>query len=289
MKSTDETASPEQRAGADPMQPASPESGLVRKAPIALQMWSVREDARRDFPAALRQIAALGYAGVEHVHSLGYGGLPAREVRVLLEELGLGTAGGHVELTEWEADTEGILAYHRELEARHVAVSWVQLERRRDQAAYLQMAQSLRTIAARCRDEGLQLVYHHHDFEFVRFDGQYALDLLLERVGPELLQVEVDVHWVARGGDNPVAYLRKVSERCPLVHFKDLNPAWAAIQDHADPRPFTEVGTGAIDFPAVARAAAHAQWWIVEQDFCSGSPWESARRSLENLQKLGLA
>jgi sugar phosphate isomerase/epimerase len=99
------------------------------------------------------------------------------------------------------------------------------------------------------------------------------------------------------GGDDPVAYLRKVSERCPLVHFKDLNPAWGAIQDHADPRPFTAGtaseargrGTGMIDFPAVARAVEHAQWWIVEQDFCAGPAWESARRSLENLRGMGLA
>jgi sugar phosphate isomerase/epimerase len=271
------------------MMPSSVGSGPVRNAPVALQMWTVRQEARQDFPGTLRRIAALGYAGVEHVHSLGYGGLPARQVRALMEELGLGTAGGHVELAEWEADIGGIIADHCDLGARHVAVSWVQPERRRDEAAYLQMAESLRTIATRCRDRGLQLVYHHHDFEFVRFGGQYALDLLLERVGPELLQVEVDVHWVARGGDDPVAYLRKVSERCPLVHFKDLNPVWAGIRDHADPRPFTEVGTGMIDFQAVARAAGHALWWIVEQDYCAGSPWESVRRSLENLRAMGLA
>lgn len=212
-----------------------------------------------------------------------------------MEDLGLRTAGCHVELGEWEADLDRILAYQAGLGTRHVAVSWVEPERRRDEAAYLQMAESLRSIAARCRDAGMQLLYHHHDYEFVRFGGQYALDLLLERVGPELLQVEVDVHWVARGGPgsayrhDPVAYLRKVSERCPLVHFKDLHPAFAAIQDHADPRPFTEVGTGMIDFPAVARAAEHAQWWIVEQDYCAGSAWESARRSLENLRAMGLA
>jgi sugar phosphate isomerase/epimerase len=256
---------------------------------VALQLWTVREEARRDFAGTLRQAAALGYAGVEHVHSLGYGGLPAEGVRALMEALELGTAGCHVELAEWEADIDRILAYQRDLGTRHVAVSWVEPKRRRDQAAYLEMAESLRRIGARCRDLGMQLVYHHHDFEFVRFGGQYALDLLLERVGPELLQVEVDVHWVARGGDDPVAYLRKVGERCPLVHFKDLHPAWGGSRDHADPRPFTEVGAGSIDFPAVAAAARHARWWIVEQDFCAGPVWESARRSLENLRAMGLA
>ncbi len=57
------------------------ETGPVKNAPVALQLWTVREEARRDFPGTVRQAAALGYAGVEHVHSLGYGGLPARQVR----------------------------------------------------------------------------------------------------------------------------------------------------------------------------------------------------------------
>jgi sugar phosphate isomerase/epimerase len=165
------------------MQPSSIKDGPVKKAPVALQLWTVREEARRDFAGTLRQAAALGYAGVEHVHSLGYGGLSARQVRAMMDDLGLRTAGCHVELTEWEADLDRIVAYQCDLGTRHVAVSWVPPERRRDEAAYLQMADSLRGIAARCRDQGMQLVYHHHDYEFVRFGGQYALDLLLEADG----------------------------------------------------------------------------------------------------------
>jgi sugar phosphate isomerase/epimerase len=125
------------------MQPSSVKNGPVRNAPVALQLWTVRQEARQDFPGTLRQAAALGYAGVEHVHSLSYGGLPARQVRALMEDLGLGTAGCHVELTEWEADMDRILAYQSDLGTRHVAVSWVEPERRRDEAAYVQMAESL--------------------------------------------------------------------------------------------------------------------------------------------------
>ena len=270
-------------------QGAPPPANAPGKTPVALQLWTVRHEARRDFAGTLRQVAALGYAGVEHVHSLGYGGLAARQVRALMGELGLGTAGGHVELSEWEADMEAILDYHAGLGARHVAVSWVPAERRRDESAYVQMADALRHIGARCRDRGIRLVYHHHDFEFVRFGGRYALELLLERVPPELLGVEVDVHWARRAGEDPATFLGRVGGRCALVHFKDLSRAWAGSTDHADPEPFTEVGTGIIDFGAVARASAHVPWRIVEQDFCAGSAWDSARRSLENLRQMGLA
>lgn len=257
--------------------------------PIALQMWTVREEAQRDFSDALEKIARLGFAGVEQVNLLGYGGLSLAQVRTRMEDLELKTAGVHFTLDEWEADADGAIAVLKALGARYGAVSWIAPERRKDEAAYRQAAESIRNIAIKCDHNGLKLLYHHHDYEFVRFNGQIALDLIGEIVGPELLGVEVDVHWVKRSGEDPVAYLSKVGARCPLVHFKDLDPRYASVTDHTDGRAFTPVGTGCLDFPAIANAASHAEWYIVEQDYCEGDPFESVRISLENLKRMGLA
>src|SRR5579859_7266431 len=115
--------------------------------PVALQMWTVREAAQRDFVGTLEKIAGSGFAGVEHVHSLGYGGLPAAQVRARMSDLGLRTTGSHVTLQEWEADAEGVIAFQQELGTHYVAVSWVEPARRKDEAAYRQMADSLKRIA----------------------------------------------------------------------------------------------------------------------------------------------
>ncbi len=257
--------------------------------PIALQMWTVRDAAQRDFVGTLEKIAQLGYTGVEQVHLLGYGGLLPEQIRARMEELGLRTAGVHISLDEWEADTDGMIASVQALGTRYAAISWLAPERRRDETAYRQTAESIRRIATQCAGSGLKLLYHHHDFEFVQFDGEYALDLISEIVGPELLGVEVDVHWASRSGVDPVAYLRKVGPRCPLVHFKDLNPAYAASTDHEALHAFTPIGTGCLDFKAIAEAAQYAEWYIVEQDYCEGDPFESARLSLEYLKQVELA
>jgi sugar phosphate isomerase/epimerase len=256
--------------------------------PVALQMWTVREAAQRDFLGTLEQIARSGYAGVEQVHSL-YGGLSAAQVRTRMADLGLQTVGAHLTLGEWEADPEGMVAFCSELNTRYAVVAWLEPERRKDEAAYRQAAESIRRLVPLCERSGLKLLYHHHDYEFVRFNGQYALDLLGELVGPEHLGVEVDVHWVKRGGEDPVAYLRKVGPRCPLVHLKDLAPEALQTTDHQDARAFTPIGAGILDFPAIAEAARYAEWYIVEQDYSPGDPFESARISLENLKKMGLA
>ncbi len=257
--------------------------------PLALQMWTVREEAHRDFSGTLERISNLGFSGVEQVHGIGYGGLSAAQVRARMMDLGLQTAGVHVTLQEWEADAEHVIASVQELGTRYAAVSWVEPERRVDEAAYRQMGESIKRIAALCEQAGLKLLYHHHDYEFVRFHGQIALDLLGEIVGPEHLGVEVDVHWVKRAGDDPVDYIRKMGPRCPLVHFKDISPHAVNTTDHDDASAFTPVGTGCLDFRAIAEAARYAEWYIVEQDYCEGDPFDAARISLENLKQMGLA
>ncbi len=257
--------------------------------PVALQMWTVRQQAQRDFPGTLGRIAGLGYAGVEHVHSLGYGGLSAAQVQTRMAGLGLQTAGVHISLEEWAADPEGMIAFCKELGTRYVAIAWIEPERRKDEAAYRQTARLIQPIASQCERSGLKLLYHHHDFELARFNGQYALDMLSEIVGPEHLGVEVDVHWMKRAGADPIAYLCKVGPRCPLVHFKDVTPEGLQTTDHSETRAFTPVGTGSLDFQAIAEAAPYAEWYIVEQDNCQGDPFESARISLENLRTMGLA
>jgi len=257
--------------------------------PIALQLWTVRQHAQEDFLGALRQAAALGFRGVEQVHAFGYGGLPAHQLRTYMTDLGLQSAGTHVSLQEWEADAEKILDYQQELGVRYVAVSWLEPERRQDEATYRQSAASIRAIAEQCEARNLQLLYHHHDFEFVRFGDQTALELITEIVGPERLGIEVDVHWVRRAGEDPVAFLRQMGPRCPLVHFKDVPEHALHTQDHDDPATFTPLGTGLLDFLALAEAASFAQYYIVEQDYCQGDPWDSARSSLAYLQQQGLA
>jgi hypothetical protein len=95
---------------------------------------------------------------------------------------------------------------------------------------YRRLADLLGRIGRRCRDAGARLSYHNHAFEFVRLPADeptaagttaFALDLLLGWTDPELVKWEPDVYWIARAGEDPVAYLDAYAGRCPLVHLKD--------------------------------------------------------------------
>ena len=247
----------------------------MAKTPIGLQLFTVRDLLQEDFVGTLEKVAELGYDGVEFA---GYGDLTPTELKKVLDDLGLKAAGAHVPLEMLESDLDRVIEYHQTLESKFVSCPYVVEERRNDWPA---IAQSLAKIAPRLKENGIQLLYHNHDFEFEKIDGQYVLDYLFSTLGSDLMQAELDIYWVTRAGEDPAAYIEKYSGRVPIVHLKDM-----ADDEN---RSFAEVGEGIIDLePIFAAAEANGvEWYIVEQDICQRPPLESAKLSLENLRRMG--
>lgn len=245
--------------------------------PVALQLYTVREDTARDFAGTVRQVAALGYAGVEFA---GYGGLAPDAVRALLDETGLQAASAHVSLDVVEGGMAGAAEDAAAIGCRYLALAWLPEERRNPQALR-ELAPRLNQAGRLCREQGIRFGYHNHDFEFRRADGAYLLDILLDATDPDLVALELDVYWAAYAGVDPIAYIRQRAGRVPLVHLKDLAPD----------RSFANVGDGTLDIPAICATAQQegAAWYIVEHDRPPAGGLASARRSLENLRALGLA
>jgi len=244
--------------------------------PIALQLYTLREEMAQDFEGVLRQVAELGYVGVELA---GTGGRSAAEVRALLDKYGLKASSAHVPLEVLESDLNKAIEEAKTIGYSIIAVPFLMPNRRGDRDGYLKLAALLDSIGAELKKHGLQLAYHNHDFEFVQFDGEYALDLIYANTDPENLKVELDVYWVQYAGVDPVAYVRKYADRTPLIHLKDMT--------NDEERFFAEVGEGTVDIDGVIAAATGAEWLIVEQDRSRRSPLESVKISIDNLRAKG--
>ena len=188
------------------------------KVPIALQLYTVRDDCGQDFRGTLKSVAAIGYAGVELT---GDGGLPAPELNNLLLDLNLKVAGCHVSLANLENDLNAALDLSEAVGNKRVVCPWLPPERRTSEDDYRHLAHSLTKIGLECRERGFQLYYHHHDFEFTKFNGKYALDLLFGLVGDNLLRAELDTYWIEVAGENAADFIRKYRDRVDLVHLKD--------------------------------------------------------------------
>lgn len=245
--------------------------------PIAAQLYTVREASTQDFPGALRRVAELGYTGVELAGTFG---LTTTELAQTLNGLGLKCVSAHVPLANLRQNLSGEIEKYLAVGAEFIACPWLPPEQRNGEADYRALAEELNRMGEVCRGSGLQLCYHHHDFELVQFNGKYGLDILLEESEPNNLQLEADTYWLQFAGEDPAAYLRRWLGRVPLIHLKDMTST--------QPATFAEVGTGILDWPPIFEAArvAGTQWYIVEQDTCPGDPFESLRISLERLRAI---
>jgi sugar phosphate isomerase/epimerase len=216
-------------------------------------LYSVRQASAADFSSVLREVASMGYEGVELFDLHGH---DPETVAGWLGELGLVAVGRHASLEAIETELPALAAEASALGWNRLSISWVD-PARLDTATLARIA----TAASAVAEQGLQLGYHNHDAEI----EQGFLDRL-----PASVFVELDTGWTWYAGADPVAYLG----RGPLVHIKDFR----VRGEHS----FCPVGDGAVGFERIvpAAVAAGAEWLIVEQDQPVDTELADARRSL---------
>ncbi|MBQ7591599.1 MAG: sugar phosphate isomerase/epimerase [Clostridia bacterium] len=271
----------------------------MKKLPIGIQVYSVRNEASADLEGTLAKIRDLGYDGVEFA---GLYGKSAAEVKAICEKLGLVPISAHVPFVDMLKDPAGVLSQYAEIGCKYVAVPYLSGEHRPGTPNFEYVVAFIEILAKAAKKLGIRMLYHNHDFEFMTIGGKFALDVLYETVPADLLQTEIDVCWAKVGGVDPAEYVRKYSGRAPIVHLKDYFGQKSenmyeliGIERKAPKRPegfeFRPVGYGLQDIPSVVNAAvdAGAEWLVVEQDSPSMglSPLECAKKSIDYLKSIG--
>ena len=248
------------------------------KTPVALQLYTVRELTAKDFTGTLKTVAKIGYDAVEFA---GYGGLSAGDLRKLIDDLGLKCAGTHEGFENLEKNLDETIAFSAKIGNSFIVCPSMPAEWR-DKGAdgFRGFGERMNEVGSKVKKAGMQLCYHNHNFEFKKEGGKYLIDYLFETADPELVKAEIDVYWVKYGGEDPASFIRRHSNRCPMIHMKDM-------ADDRD-KSFAPVGTGILDMKSIVQAArqANAVWFIVEQDRTKQPVLEAIEISLKNMRTL---
>ena len=227
----------------------------------------------KDFAGTLHKVKALGYDGVEFAGLFGH---TAQEIKALCAEVGVTPVSAHVPFADMMSDPD-LLKVYAEIGCKFVAIPYLTEEYRPGQPKFGEVIEGAKMLGKKAKELGMQLCYHNHDFEFVKIDGEYALDVLYREVPADLLETKI-VHLKDFAG-------QKSEHMYALIGIDDDKKA-----EPVNTFEFRPVGYGKQDMPSILAAAkdAGAEWVVVEQDQPSlgKTPMQCAEMSINYLKTL---
>ena len=251
-------------------------------APVAVQLYTLRDSIAEDPTPMFERLAAAGFVGVE---SAGFYSQTPSQYANALAQAGLALASAHVGfdarpddwLDHWARDLDA----HREAGADTVVVPVLFPNQFADLDAVARGADLMNAALGPATDRGLRLGYHNHFWEFGDIDGRPALERFFELCDPAIF-AEVDIYWATVGGVDAAGFVASLGDRVRLLHVKD-GPA----DSHES--AMVAVGSGTVAVADVIGAAPSAEWHIVELDRCDGDMFDAVVASQRFLVGTGLS
>lgn len=264
---------------------------------VGAQLYTLRRLMPNDAAGTLKAVANIGFKSVEA------GRADLATLKPLCAEVGLAMPAAHFEYAcisgDWthyggKPPRPGYNLEAALTEAKEAGIAWFNIpyimpKERTGADLFPRLAEHLNKAGEEAAKFGIRVAYHHHAFEFERFDGGTGFEMLLNAMEPGKSFIEFDIYWASVAGEDPVALLRKYPRHIKLLHLKDKKEGTPVMQSEAVPRDtFLELGNGVLDIPDVLRAANQlgVEQYFIEQDECPGDPLESLRTSFAYLTKL---
>lgn len=278
---------------------------------VGLQLYSVRNALKQDPWGTLDAVAKVGFTRIEAANhnartdpGVGFG-VGARELRDRLDTLGLSIVGCHISPLHIDI-LPGALDYQAELGNTQIGCD-IEFFPYGDRDFVLRRCEAFNQIGTLAHERGMRVYYHNHFQEFQRVQDDSGddiiFDLILANTDPDLVFFELDTYWMYRGGQDPIAWMRRYPERIILLHQKDfpenapqplnlfdgvIAPTetidMAVFDERKDPLCFTEIGTGTLPIQDIIDAAAslpNLEYLILEQDHTTLPEIESIQRSMD--------
>ncbi|HET6473440.1 MAG TPA: sugar phosphate isomerase/epimerase [Pseudomonadales bacterium] len=244
---------------------------------ISVQLYSLREEAKKGLAPILERLGRIGYAGVEPA---GLADLTPAAFNKCLADAGLVVSSGHTGLPKPDQIGE-VLDQQQAIGVKDLVVAFLPPDKFADADGVKTCAERLNAFNEKARARGISIGYHNHWWEFQNKVGNETAHALLFRLLDPSVFAEVDTYWAKVGGVDPAKAVAALGERARLLHIKD-GPA----QNHE--QPMTAVGEGTIDVGAIAKASK-AKWHIVELDQCATDMFTAIEKSHRYLTSHGYA
>lgn len=259
----------------------------------------------------LKKVSELGYNAVE-ISQIPMTPENIADLKRVKDELGMDIASlscvvspdGAGTNDDLETKFDKIVEDCKALDVDLLRIGMLPFANMRSKETVLEFTREANEYAIRLKEHGIKLYYHNHHVEFRKYDGEFMLDIIAQECAD--LGFELDLHWVQRGGADPIDMIQKYSDRTELVHLKDYrigeisDEAFEALDagdietfygEFTSIVEFAELGQGSMDYKAIIEAILEAggvRYMLVEQDMLYGrDPFDCLADSRDHLIELG--
>ncbi len=250
---------------------------------VGVQLYSVRDDMKRDPQSTLTALAEMGYKYVEHANYIDrkFYGWEAKEFKKRLDDLGLKMPSGHTvmgkkhwdegknEFTDlWKYTVDDAAILGQEL----VISPSIDMAIRKDKNLLLKYMDIFNKSGELCQKSGMRFGYHNHDFEFSeKLEGELLYDIMLNNTDPTLVAQQLDIGNMINGGGVPAEVMKKFPGRFVSMHVKDEVPSSAGHEKFES--TVLGKGSGQIDVQALVKLGdkeGGTKHFIIEQESYQG-------------------
>ena len=251
---------------------ATTTSAARKKIPIGLELYSVRNECKADFPGTIAKVAKIGFRGVEFA---GYWDRSAKEIRKMIDDNSLVTCGTHTPYAALQPDKlEATIEFNQIIGNKFVICPSMSGKTRAD---WLDRARMFNDLADKLKPHGMWIGYHAHGHDFQKIEGETAWDIFCGNTKSEVI-AQLDTSNCSEGGGDPVAALRKYPGRTRSIHIKPYGAGPEAV-----------IGEDKLNWPEIFRiceTTGNTQWYVVEHE-SSEDPIGTLARTFEALKRLG--
>ncbi|NNE36402.1 MAG: sugar phosphate isomerase/epimerase [Rhodothermales bacterium] len=228
---------------------------LAKLDKISVQLYTLRNEMQVSVPNVLASLSEIGFDSVEFA---GYFDNSPSAIRTMLDDNGLTAPSVHTPIEAMLESAEQQLEAASTIGHNYIIVPWLNDSFRNGIDGYKRVSEQLNQIGAKCAEEGIQLAYHNHAFEFEELEGRIPYDVMLEECDADLVKMQLDLFWITEAGKDPLAYFDRYPGRFDLCHVKDRMADGTMVS----------VGQGVIDFASIFDASAQAglRHYVVEHD-----------------------
>ena len=269
---------------------------------LGLQLYSVRDDMKKDPLGTLKELATMGYKNVEHANYIDrkFYGYSALEFKKVLSDLGLKMPSGHTVMSDkhWDSAKNDFTDVWKQtvedaatVGQRYVISPWLDESLRKNYDDLVRFLDIFNKSGELCKKSGLKFGYHNHDFEFkYSLNGEQIYDIILEKTDPNLVLQQMDIGNMYGAGGRALDILKKHPGRFESMHVKDEIKAKDKGEMN-DNYESTILGKGILPVKEIIdlfRKSGGTTEFIIEQESYQGiSPLECSKEDLKIMKNWG--